>query len=57
MGAGKLIIHLTDGIDALLLEELLFEVKKGEHKINTIGWVKKTGEPAVMTITFKEGKI
>lgn len=56
MGKGKLIIHLSTCIEANLLEELLFEIKSGEHVIDTIGWVSKDRlKPTEMTITFKEG--
>jgi hypothetical protein len=57
MGDGKLIIHLIDAMDASLLEDLLFEIKSGEHTINTIGYTKVMGKPAEMAITFKEGKL
>jgi hypothetical protein len=53
MGEGKLVIHLRDGMEALLLEELLFEIKNGEHQIDTIGWIKEDRSPSEMTITFK----
>jgi hypothetical protein len=56
MGEGKLIIHLADAMEAALLEDLLFEIKSGEHVIDTIGWKKKRSEPAELTISFKEGK-
>ena len=56
MGDGKLVIHLLDGMEALLLEELLFEIKKGEHIVDTIEWEKDQRKPAKFTINFKGGK-
>jgi hypothetical protein len=53
MGDGKLVIHLADGMEALLLEDLLFEVKSGEHVIDTIEWIKEDRQPSEMTIKFK----
>jgi hypothetical protein len=52
MGCGRLVIRLVDGMDATLLEDLLFELKSGEHVIDTVGWEKEKNEPAVMAITF-----
>jgi hypothetical protein len=56
MGAGFLVIRLADGMEALLLEDLLFEIKSGEHVIDTIEWIKEDRKPSEMKITFKEGK-
>ena len=56
MGNGKLVIHIMRGMEAALLDDLLFEIKSGEHVIDTVGWEKKSSErPVEFTITFKEG--
>jgi hypothetical protein len=56
LGDGKLVIRLADGMEALLLEELLFEIKSGEHVIDTIEWEKDQRKPAKFTINFREGE-
>lgn len=57
MGAGKLVINIEDAMQASSLEDLLFEIKSGEHVIDKIGWVSKDRlKPTTMTITFNEGK-
>jgi hypothetical protein len=56
MSNGKLVIHIMEGMEASLLEDLLFEIKSGEHKIDTIGWMQSHKKPVEFTITFKEGK-